>query len=88
VVLAVRPENIAVRPLAVDGEMRQLRPNTCRAVVREKIYLGVEFRLMAALPNDAIVQVRSRNLKDMDRFVRGSEIELSWKPEDAVVLRG
>jgi putative spermidine/putrescine transport system ATP-binding protein len=68
--------------------MRQLRPNTCRAVVREKIYLGVEFRLMAALPNDAIVQVRSRNLKDMDRFVRGSEIELSWKPEDAVVLRG
>jgi putative spermidine/putrescine transport system ATP-binding protein len=88
VVLAVRPENIAVRPLAADGEMRQLRPNTCRAVVREKIYLGVEFRLMAALPNDAVVQVRSRNLKDMDRFVRGSAIELSWKPEDAVVLRG
>jgi putative spermidine/putrescine transport system ATP-binding protein len=88
VVLAVRPENIAVRPLAGDGEMRQLRPNACRATVRDKIYLGVEFRLMAALPNDAIVQVRSRNLKDMDRFVRGSAIELSWKPEDAVVLRG
>jgi putative spermidine/putrescine transport system ATP-binding protein len=88
VVLAVRPENIAVRPLTEDGEIPQLRPNACRAVVRDKIYLGVEFRLMAALPNDAIVQVRSRNLKDMDRFVRGSEIELSWKPEDAVVLRG
>jgi ABC-type Fe3+/spermidine/putrescine transport system ATPase subunit len=87
VVIAVRPENIAVRPLAGDGEMSQLRPNACRAVVRDKIYLGVEFRLMVALPNDAIVQVRSRNLKDMDRFVRGSAVELSWKPEDAVVLR-
>jgi putative spermidine/putrescine transport system ATP-binding protein len=88
VVLAVRPENIAVRPLAGDGEMPELRPNVCRAVVRDKIYLGVEFRLMATLPNDAIVQVRSRDLKGMDRFVRGSTIELSWKPEDAVVLRG
>jgi putative spermidine/putrescine transport system ATP-binding protein len=88
VVLAVRPENIAARSLGGDGETTGLRPNACRAVVRDKIYLGVEFRLMAALPNGAIVQVRSRNLKDMDCFVRGSAIELSWKPEDVVVLRG
>ena len=87
-VLAVRPENIAVRPLGEDGETRELGPNACRAVVRDKIYLGVEFRLMAALVNGAIVQVRSRNLKEMDGFARGSAIELSWKPEDTVVLRG
>jgi putative spermidine/putrescine transport system ATP-binding protein len=88
VVLAVRPENIAVRPLFGEGGSAPTRPNTCRAVVRDKIYLGVEFRLVAALPNGASIQVRNRSLKEMDGFVPGSTIELSWNPEDAVVLRG
>jgi putative spermidine/putrescine transport system ATP-binding protein len=87
VVLAVRPENIVVRPLiAVDGTLLG-PPNTCRAVVRDKIYLGVEYRLVATLPDGATIQIRSRN-KDMDAFVTGSTIELSWDPADAVVLRG
>jgi putative spermidine/putrescine transport system ATP-binding protein len=87
VVLAVRPENIAVRPLIADNGAPPGQPNTCRAVVRDKIYLGVEFRLVATLPDGASIQIRSRN-KDMDAFVTGSTIELSWHPADAVVLRG
>jgi putative spermidine/putrescine transport system ATP-binding protein len=87
VVLAVRPENIAVRPLTAVNGSPPGRPNACHAVVRDKIYLGVEFRLVATLPDGASIQIRSRN-KEMDTFVPGSTIELSWNPADVVVLRG
>jgi putative spermidine/putrescine transport system ATP-binding protein len=88
VVLAVRPENITVRPLAAVNGIAPARLNACTAVVRDNIYLGVEFRLVATLPDGATVQIRSRNLKEMDHFARGSSVELSWNPEHAVMLRG
>jgi hypothetical protein len=57
------------------------------AVVRGNKYLDGEFRLVALLQDGAIVQIRSRNLHEMERFAPGSTVELSWNPEDALVLR-
>jgi len=90
VAFAIRPENIAIHRVSEsDATVSELnRPNRCTAVVRDNIYLGVEFRLVVVLSDGQPVQIRSRNLKDMDGFTPGTKIELSWSPGDSVVLRG
>lgn len=83
---AIRPENIAITPASHDHGNCPL--NTCTATVRECIYLGVEFRLIATTADGETLQVRSRRLDDMDLYTTGTRVSLSWKPRHCVVLRG
>jgi putative spermidine/putrescine transport system ATP-binding protein len=91
VTLVIRPENVSIRPLG-DSETQppgaDERVNRCAGSVRDAIYLGVEFRLVLALPDGTLVQARSRELKQMDAFRPGARVELSWLPSDCVALQG
>jgi putative spermidine/putrescine transport system ATP-binding protein len=89
--LVVRPENLAIRPLgasqALVGKAEE-RANQCVGTVRDAIYLGVEFRLVVALPDGILLQARNRELKQMGACRPGTSVELSWLPSDCVALRG
>ncbi len=87
--IAIRPENVAVKPGApVVGDDGGHPVNACAATVRERIYLGVEFRLVVATAGGEMLQVRSRRLADMELFGPGTLVALSWSPTHCVVLRG
>jgi putative spermidine/putrescine transport system ATP-binding protein len=89
--LVVRPENLAIHPLANSqalGGAADERPNRCMGTVRDAIYLGVEFRLVVALPDGSLIQARDRELKQMEACRPGAPVELSWLPSDCVALRG
>jgi hypothetical protein len=89
--LVVRPENLAIHPLANSqalGGAADERPHRCMGTVRDAIYLGVEFRLVVALPDGSLIQARDRELKQMEACRPGAPVELSWLPSDCVALRG
>jgi putative spermidine/putrescine transport system ATP-binding protein len=89
--LVVRPENLAIRPFAGSRTMvgnAEALTNRCVGTVRDAIYLGVEFRLVVALPNGILIHARSRELKQMEACRQGVSVELSWLPSDCVALRG
>jgi putative spermidine/putrescine transport system ATP-binding protein len=90
-ILVVRPENLAIHALAGGSgtaEKTGLSANRCIGTVRDAIYLGVEFRLVVALPDGALLQARSRELKLMEACRPGASVALSWNPGDSVALRG
>ncbi|MGH6941273.1 ABC transporter ATP-binding protein [Hypericibacter sp.] len=89
--LVVRPENLAIRPLGNSQTLvggTDARPNRCAGTVRDAIYLGVEFRLVVALPDGSLIQARNRELKQMEACRPGAAVELSWLPIDCVALCG
>jgi putative spermidine/putrescine transport system ATP-binding protein len=90
-ILVVRPENLAIHALAgspAAAGKTGLSANRCIGTVRDAIYLGVEFRLVVSLPDGALLQARSRELKLMEACRPGASVALSWNPGDSVALRG
>jgi putative spermidine/putrescine transport system ATP-binding protein len=88
--LVVRPENLAIHPVGggqIPVGKAEERVNRCVGTVRDAIYLGVEFRLVVTLPDGVLLQVRNRELKQMDACRTGASVELSWLPGDCVALR-
>ncbi|NPD16790.1 ABC transporter ATP-binding protein [Xinfangfangia sp. D13-10-4-6] len=79
--LVLRPERIG---LAEAGS----GPNTAQGVIEEKIYLGVEYRLLVRLPDGVVVQLRSRDVARLADLPVGSPITLGWAPEDIVLIPG
>lgn len=75
--VAIRPEKIH---LDASG--------TVEAVVRQSVYLGVEYRLLLTLPDGAALQVRSRDMRQIQDLRPGASVRLAWAPEDVIVLQG
>lgn len=80
--LVVRPETIRLR--AVDSPASE---NRAEGVLTDKIYLGVEFKLIVDLGAGQKVQVRSRQLRDVSDLEVGSRIQVTWNSDDIVVIR-
>jgi len=82
VTVVLRPEVIA---LAAEGE----RPaNALTGTIEDRIYLGVEYRLIVRLADGSAVQVRSRDLARISALVQGDAVTLCWRDEDFVVIPG
>lgn len=82
--LVIRPENIDVH--VADANV-QARSGRLLATATHIVYLGVECRILATV-GEIPVQVRSRNLALMESVRPGVPIEISWRPEHAVILPG
>ncbi|MBX6321514.1 MAG: ABC transporter ATP-binding protein [Rhodospirillaceae bacterium] len=80
--LVLRPE--AIRVEAADG--RAVQPNRCAAVVLEKIYLGVEYRLLVRLEGGEVIQVRARDTRHLANVAVGERVTLSWDEADLVLI--
>lgn len=82
VTVVLRPEVIA---LAAEGE----RPaNALVGTIEDRIYLGVEYRLIVRLADGSAVQVRSRELGRIAALAQGDAVTLSWRDADFVVIPG
>jgi putative spermidine/putrescine transport system ATP-binding protein len=79
--VVLRPEAIRVG-LAYDGGAG---PNRCTAVVLEKVYLGVEYRLLVRVESGDVIQVRDRDTRHLAGVSIGDQVTLSWD-ETALVL--
>jgi spermidine/putrescine transport system ATP-binding protein len=85
--LAVRPEKLSLRPAAAapdpdEGEQR------LRAIVRDVQYLGTDTRYQLASDDGAIVvRVQNRRVGRAEAYRLGDEVRVSWRADDAGLLR-
>ena len=79
----LRPENLTVS--RTEGQAVSQMSNSFTAEARQIVYLGSCLRVLAELPDGTMVQasvsdVRSANIN------AGDKLQISWSPEDVVVL--
>ena len=80
VCLVLRPERISVMPADAAG------PNSAEGVIADKIYLGVEYRLLVKLSDGSQVNLRSRDVARLETLQAGDRVALGWNPEDIVII--
>ena len=78
--LVLRPERIHVNLPGADGS------NGAEGVIVDKIYLGTEYRLIVRLAEDAVIQLRSRDIATIAGLNASDSVRLSWQPEDLVII--
>jgi putative spermidine/putrescine transport system ATP-binding protein len=79
----LRPERIKAIPSGSDSSPI----NMSEGVLREKIYLGVEYRMLVELPGNQTIQVRDRDIAGLAHVVPGDKVRLTWSEHDVVVLQ-
>jgi putative spermidine/putrescine transport system ATP-binding protein len=87
VTVLVRPDRI--HPLSV--ERARLTPSSpdqgeVSGVVKERVYLGTEFRMLVEVAGGPIVKVADKNVRDFESFEIGKTACLRWSKEDAVII--
>ena len=80
--LVLRPERIAV----ASGDVAS--PNAAHGVIEDKIYLGVEYRLIVRLRGGDVLQMRNRDVAGLANLHPGDEVTLTWSSEDIVLIQG
>jgi len=83
VCLVVRPERIGVT--ADDAAMEEGN-NGAAGVLEDRIYLGVEYRLVVRTQGDVRIQVRSRDVAHVSVLNPGARVRLSWSDADVVII--
>ena len=78
--LVLRPERISVVPAGTAG------PNAAEGVIQDKIYLGVEYRLLVKLSDGSQLNLRSRDVATLENLHAGDKVHLGWEPEDIVII--
>jgi putative spermidine/putrescine transport system ATP-binding protein len=76
----LRPERIAVRAGT------QFSGNGGQGIIEDKIYLGVEYRLVVRLPDGGRINLRSRDVAALADMSAGDQVSLAWHASDIVVL--
>ena len=80
VTVALRPERIVL------GERRG--ENHAEATIEEIIYVGEATKFRVRLLGDRLLTVKQPSRLETMRWQRGERVLLSWRAEDAVLLRG
>jgi len=80
VTVALRPERIVL------GERRG--ENQAEATIEEIIYVGEATKFRVRLFGDRLLTVKQPSRLETMRWQRGERVLLSWRAEDAVLLRG
>lgn len=80
--VVLRPEYLEVSSESNDP----VRVDRCAGTVRQKIYLGVEYRLIVELAGSQTVQVRSRDMIKLASLNPGDRVDLAWDASHAIVL--
>jgi putative spermidine/putrescine transport system ATP-binding protein len=87
ITLLIRPDRI--NPLTLDRALRVPKSDQeaeLRGVVRERVYLGTEFRMLVEVFGGKIIKVADKNVREIGSFQVGSEISLRWSRDDAVLI--
>ena len=80
--LVLRPERIQAVP---TGSVME---NVGEGVIEDKIYLGVEYRLVVRMQDDSKINVRSRDVASIASMNAGDRIGISWNTDEIVVVGG
>mgnify|MGYP001261930058 CR=1 FL=1 len=84
-----RPISVVLRPEAIRVETADTgtgHANRCIGEVLEKIYLGVEYRLLVRLEGGDVIQVRDRDTRHLAGVSAGDRVVLSWDAADLVLI--
>lgn len=80
VCIVLRPERIHAVPA---GEQPV---NGGTGVIEDKIYLGVEYRLVVRMEDGSKINLRSRDVSYIAEMLPGDRIGLSWEADDIVII--
>lgn len=78
--VVLRPEQIHLVEGGADGS------NRGEGVIEDKIYLGVEYRLVVRMNDGAKINVRSRDLAAIAGVNAGDRIRMAWSASDIVII--
>lgn len=78
--VVLRPERI--RAIPVDSESG----NAGEGTIEDRIYLGVEYRLVVRMQDGSKINVRSRDVAGIATMKTGERIGMAWAPEDLVII--
>ena len=78
--VVLRPERICLAPAG------PLSPNAAEGVIEDKIYLGVEYRLVVRMNDGGKVNLRSRDVASVAAMSAGDRICMAWTVDDIVVI--
>lgn len=87
VTILVRPDRI--HPFSVERSRLNPRSDNqgeISGVVKERVYLGTEFRMLVEVAGGLIVKVADKNVRDIESFEIGKTACLRWSSEDAVII--
>ncbi|MDP9588123.1 UNVERIFIED_ORG: putative spermidine/putrescine transport system ATP-binding protein [Shinella zoogloeoides] len=78
--VVLRPERIRAVAAGSPGG------NVGEGVIEDKIYLGVEYRLVVRMNDGGKVNVRSRDVAAIAGMKAGDRIGMAWAPDDIVII--
>jgi putative spermidine/putrescine transport system ATP-binding protein len=78
--VVLRPERICLAPAGL------VSPNAGEGVIEDKIYLGVEYRLVVRMNDGSKVNLRSRDVATVAAMKAGDRICMAWTVDDIVVI--
>ncbi|MFC4625939.1 ABC transporter ATP-binding protein [Daeguia caeni] len=78
---------VVIRPERMDAfaDKRKLE-NGGHGIIEDRIYLGVEYRLVVRLPDGSRINLRSRDIANLAAMNPGDEIAIGWKTDDIVII--
>jgi putative spermidine/putrescine transport system ATP-binding protein len=80
---------VVLRPERIEAVSDLHTSNNCaHGVIEDRIYLGVEYRLVVRLPDGSKVNLRSRNVAAIAAMSTGDNVGMAWSPSDIVILAG
>lgn len=80
VCLVLRPERIDALPAGAVND------NGAEGVIEDRIYLGVEYRLVVRLNDGGKINLRSRDVATIGGMKPGDRIGLGWTTADIVII--
>jgi putative spermidine/putrescine transport system ATP-binding protein len=89
ITLVVRPDRI--HPLTVERARtspKSAEEAEVQGIVRERVYLGTEFRMLVEVAGGKMLKVADKNVRDFGSFQIGSIACLRWSQDDAVAIAG
>ncbi|MDH6233232.1 putative spermidine/putrescine transport system ATP-binding protein [Mesorhizobium soli] len=78
--LVLRPERISLAQSSAE------RSNGAQGIVEDKIYLGVEYRLVVRFTDGTKVNLRSRDVAVIEDLRPGDRVTVGWDAEDIVII--
>jgi len=78
--VVLRPERIHAVPVGSETQ------NVGEGVIEDKIYLGVEYRLVVRMNDGGKINLRSRDVASIAGMKAGDRIGMAWAPDDIVII--
>ena len=60
--------------------------NAGEGVIEDKIYLGVEYRLVVRMNDGSKINIRSRDVAGIAGMKAGDRIGMAWSSDDIVII--